>query len=362
MGTVAYRLLKAYCSKTPETTFNTPLATGASFDRVAGQELKVLLPQISEILREGLMGTAGYLQSACNDYITHPGFPLMDEARNFDGLMGKFLFRGLGGTPANTALTSPAQQWDCLPLAQTVAAGDQLPGTSFITELDFASFLFGGGCVEEFRISQPDLSKPPMWKVQLIGTGVYVNPHGVTSLPSAEPAANNNCPNVNGAQVIWTDSSGTTNWSTTGRVLGYEIGFKNNHKLNDRRQGNGQSGSGAGVAYRVSNLRRGLMTVDGYAMIAVESGSVDMWTKAVTKDPITDLTFTVRGALITGSTYESVSIIAPKAKINASDLDFENKDDLTVFKVPFRFLEDSGIDGLIKGQVVNQTTSVTGYK
>jgi hypothetical protein len=345
-------------SKAPESTFNTSSTTAADYVRVTAQDaLEPILPKMRQIKRGDLLGSsASGLAKVCNDYWTHPGIPIADELTDFDGFAGKLAFRALGGTPANTPLDSTAEQWDCARLADTVAAGDQLPGTSVISLLGSASYRFSGCVTESFEMMQEG-SRPVKWKANLVGTGKHAHPHGVSSIVTTEPTQK--CPYGQSSKFIWTDAaSSTVDWSSTGRVRGWGIGFKHNLILNDERQGDGTSTpTSGGTAYHVGRIRRGKFEVtSAYVKLAMAAADVAEWIEASKSSIYTDVTWRAQGALITGSIYERLQFVAASAVIDAENISMENENDLTVLNIPLLVLNNN-----IAAQVINQTASATGY-
>lgn len=357
MAEVRSQDIKQWLSTLPETTYGTPSTTNTDYSVMIGTQMEPFLPMMDFIVDPGRLGLGyQYPTKQCPDYWSNPGFPFADEMY-FNGLPGRLLLRGLGGTPTITEpVASTAYQHLAYPLP--ASSGHQLPGTSIVSLLGGASFLTGGNVVEEFTMSQKGTA-PVQFQTNLIGTGYFVTPHGIASMPTTIPTYS--CPVGSASQFIWTENSTTTDWSSTGRVREWSVGYKNNLQVGEimRRQGDSLIGPTNGQAYYANRLLRGTMTVTASVTLTLVHNAIAEWLLMAKNTVFTDVTFRARGAVISGSTRESAALILPNARLKG-DAKIVNENDLALVTLNFEALYDSTTGGLIQGAVVN--TTATNYK
>lgn len=349
--------VKQYVSTLPETTYNTAVSGGANYVGVFGEQLAYILPQAEQVTNEGQQGRGHDLATAlCQYNWLQPGFAISDKIQAFDGFMGRLALRGLGGTPTITqpvALTVYKHTVNPLPYS----SGHQLPGSTFIHELGADSFQLSGCVVERFKMMQSGV-ETPKFEVELVGTGKFTNPHGVTSLPTADPTYD--CVDGNLSQFVWTDATPTTvDWSTLSRVLSWSFEYKNNHRLSDRRQGDPLTGPTGGQLRHVRQILRGRMTVQASVSIAMASADIAEWVAMAKNTLFTDVTFRASGSVLSGSTRGAIEAVMPKAKIKG-DMTVTDQDGLAVVNFNLVPLYASAIGGLVQMAVTN--TTATNFK
>jgi hypothetical protein len=349
--------VKQYVSTQPEGTYNTAVAGGANYVGVFGKQIAYLLPQAEQTTNEGQQGRGHDLATAlCQYYWSHPAFGISDDIQAFDGFMGRLALRGLGGTPVITEpVASTVYKHTASPLAY--ASGHQLPGSTFIHEIGADSFQLPGCVVESFKMAQQGTATPT-FEVQMVGTGKMTTPHGVASLPTSNPTFD--CVDGNNAQFIWTDATPTTvDWSTLSRVMSWSFMYKNNHRLNDRRQGDPLTGPTNGQLRHVRQILRGRMTVEANVSIAMASADIAEWVLMAKNTTFTNVTFRVSGSILSGSTRGSIEAVIPTAKIKG-DMTVTDQDGLAVVNFNIVPLYTSAIGGLVQMAVTN--TTATNYK
>jgi hypothetical protein len=158
-----------------------------------------VLPQIEFINDAGVPGNGHeFATTWCETYLSQPAFSFSDDI-NF-GIAGRLALRALGGsvtTAQQGGTTAYKHSCNMLP----VASGRQLPSFAMAAELGGASYLMNGMVVERFRISQNRADRP-QYSADIVGSGKFTTPHGLTSLPSSMDLAS--CLNGNASEVYWT--------------------------------------------------------------------------------------------------------------------------------------------------------------
>lgn len=344
-----------YVSKRPESALNTGYTAGADFLKIRTQQPAFVVPQIEFINDAGIPGNGHeFITEWCANYVTHPAFTFTDDI-NF-GIAGRLALRALGGTVTTAqqgGTTAYKHSCNMLP----VASGRQLPSSTMVSELGGATFRLDGLVVDRFRLSQNRADRP-QYSVDMIGTGDFTTPHGVTSLPSTVATAS--CLSGAGTSVAWTDLDGTTTFTGAACSLrSWFVEVQNNTKLNDRCPGDSTLtltyDSTTTTPGYVGKLRRGTRAVTAQIVILLDSTIVP-WERYVTGQAITDVTFKAQSTVEAGTAYKyTVTYIIPKARIQAVT-PAENDGDATM-TIDLIGIYDSSSGGALKCEVINTETS-----
>ncbi len=345
-----------WVSKNREGTFNTPVTTGANFLRATSTNPIVLVPEMEKTDDADRSGNASEFPTAqCNQYWLPPVIALQDQA-NFD-LAGRLALRGIGGAVTTTTVVAVvAFKHAANMLAKSV--GLQYPGSTVISELGGASFLFPGCVVDGFRLSQDGVA-PVVAAFDLLGTGKHRSPHAVTSLPAA-PVFSCLKPK---SFLEYTDDVGLQDLAATCRVRSWFVDARNNHEPTDDRcigdstqnAGDYTASGGTSDAAYLSKLTRGNRVVTAQIVILLDS-TMPQWLKMASNTALTNITFGARGAILDGAgpTYESLKVIIPNGKFSAvQETDSNGKASLTL---SFKAFYDATAIGA-KVEVVNGTSA-----
>jgi hypothetical protein len=342
-----------YVSKRPETTINTQYTAGADYLKALTAAPAFVLPQVEWVNDAGKPGNGHeFATYQCETYVTHPAITFTDDV-NTD-YAGRLLLRSLGGTVTSALLSGTAYKHSNA--MKPVASGRQLPTTDVISELGGASFLLAGMVVDRYRLSQTRADRP-QFTVDLVGSGKFVRPHGVTSLPST--AAVIQCLDGNNTEVSWTDTDGVQNFhGATCSLRSSFIEVANSTRLNDRCPGDAEMTITAGAltttpAY-VGRMSRGNRVVTAQIVIKLDSTVPDWITYAV-GDILTDVTFKYRGPIITGAHRYALHGIIPKARITSVDPGEDDGD--ATLAINILGFYDTVTLGALKAEVVNTETA-----
>jgi hypothetical protein len=346
-----------YVSKTVESALNTQEATGANFLKALTTQPTYILPQIEFTNDAGKPGNGHeFANSQCVTYVTHPRITFTDDVNT--SYAGRLALRSLGGsvTTAQQAATA-AYKHSCVMLDSTTSR--QLPSTTVISKLGTdASFLLAGMVVESYSLSQTRAERP-QFSCELVGSGKFVKPHGVTSLPSTVDTLT--CLDGNNTVISWTDTGGAQTLTGSGcAVRNWNAGIQNATRLNDRCPGDSTvTILDAGTSLTKSPAYTGKMRHGdriGSAQITVTQDSdVNNWLTYATDDVLTDVTFSTRGAIIASTYRYTVSIIFPKARITS--LETGNDDGDATYTMGLTAFWDSSTSTAAKIEVINTETS-----
>lgn len=344
-----------YLSTRKETAINTPYTAGANFSLVTTGTPSFVVPNYEIFTDAGKPGNGHEFPTyQCITYVTHPALSITDDVNT--AIAGRLATRALGGTITTTNPDATAYKHTNNLLA--VASGRQLPSTTAITVLGGASFRLDSMVVDRFRLSQNKADRP-QYQVDMVGTGKFVTPHGVTSLPTS--ASNIACLDGNHSVVEWTDGDGTTDFTNTASfsLVSWFVEIANNTKLNDRQAGDSELSltyeSITETPAYVSRLRRGNRVITAQIVIKLDSTIVE-WGRYTVGEELTDVTFRAQGPVISGSsTRESLGFIIPSARI-ASIEPGEDDGDATL-AINLQAFWDSGTSNALTCEVFNATSS-----
>lgn len=343
-----------YVSKLPETSINTMYSTGSDFLKAASTNPVVILPNVETVNDAGKPGNGyEFATYECVTYTTHPAVGIADDI-NFE-LAGRLLLRSLGGTVTATqqgATTAYKHTCNMYP----VASGTQLPTSTVISELGGVSFLMGGFPVQSYTLSQTRADRPK-FSCDLVGSGKFTTPHGVTSLPAT--ATITSCLDGNSSQVQWTDADGTTDFTSgTCHLRSWSCGVNNNIKLNDRCPGDSTNSVtatyGTATPAYVSTMKRGNRVVTAQIVETLDS-TIPNWKRHAVGEVVTNVIFRARGPVIASSYRYTLGFTIPKAIIKAVTTGEDNGDAILTYDL--EAIYDSTSGGALTGECTNTTTS-----
>ena len=355
-----YRLrdVELYLSTTRESSLNTQETTGSNFEKIATTQGQYVLPQIGITSNAGRPGAGHeFATSRCVTYVEHPRLTVTDEINTSYG--GRLALRALGGSVTATQQgVTAAYKHSCV-MYNTASSGLQLPSSTFISKIGTdASFLYAGAVVNSFTMSQTAADRPT-FSAELIATGKFVRPHGVTSLPSSISTLT--CLDGNQTVISWTDTVGAQTLTGAGcGVRSSSVSIQNNLQLNDRCPGDSTvtiTDSGSSLtetpAY-VGRLRLGDRVATAQITMLQDS-DVANWLTYATTDQLTDFTITYRGAVIASTHRYAVSYIFPKCHI----INVETTEDngYAAYTMTVEADWDSSTSTAARCEVTNVTTS-----
>jgi hypothetical protein len=355
MATFLTNDVALYVSKTRESAYNTDETTGTNYLKVRTQQPGYVLPQVEFINDAGVPGNGHeFATEWCATYIAHPAITFTDDI-NF-GVAGRLALRALGGAVTTAQLASTtAYKHSCSML--TIASGRQLPSTTIAALLGGASFRMAGMVVDRYRISQNRADRP-QYSCDMVGSGDFTTPHGLTSLPSTVDTAA--CLNGNSTSVYWTDADGTTTFSgATCTLRSWFVEVANSLRLNDRCPGDSTKtltydSTTTNPAF-AGKLLRGSRAVTAQIVILLDSTIVP-WERFVTGQELTDVTFKAQSGTEAGTGHKfTVNYIIPKARITSVEpTDNDGDAALTINLVG---MYDSTSGGALNCEVINAETS-----
>ncbi len=341
-----------WVSKRPETVFNTDYTLGADYLKALTAQPAFVLPQIEYVNDANKPGNGHEFPTfQCETYVSHPAFTFTDDI-NTD-YAGRLWLRALSGTVTSALLAGSANKHSNAMLP--VASGRQYDSTTLISELGGATFRLAGMVVDRYRLSQTRADRP-QFSVDLIGSGKFTRPHGVTSLPATATVIQ--CLDGNNTQVFWTDTDGLQNFhGTTCSLRSVFVEVANNSRLNDRCPGDPEltltSGSLTTTPAYVNKLTRGDRTVTAQIVIKLDSTIPDWITYSV-GDTLTNVTFQFRGPIITSPHRHAIHAIIPKARVTSVESGEDDGDaTLTINLLGFY---DTVSGGALLAEVINTET------
>jgi hypothetical protein len=225
--------------------------------------------------------------------------------------------RALGGTVTDTLVATGVYD-HFVPILQP-QVGSILPSFGLASVLDAANWLLHGCMVEDFSITKKG-DERAQFESNIVNSGKFTNPHGLTSLPEiVSPPCMDAFRTV--TSYVDTDSS-TINLSSLGLLIESMVSFKNNIKLNKRREGDpiqtsGTSGSGA----YVRRMPRGKYETN--ISLLIDFLDLTYWTKSVQSEALTNMKIKHVGpifATVSAVDYRhEFEIIVPKFSFETVD-------------------------------------------
>jgi hypothetical protein len=345
-----------YVSKTREGSYNGGVAGGTNYAKIRTQQPGFLLPQVEFVSDAGVPGNGHEFGTQwCPTYISHPAVTFTDDV-NY-GIAGRLLLRALGGAVTSAQIGSTtAYNHYCY--MKEIADGRQLPSFSTVAELGGASYKMDGMVVDRFRLSQNRADRP-QYSVDVIGSGKFATPHGLTSLPTTMDVAA--CLTGNSTVVKWTDGSGTTYFSGSSCTLrSWFIEVANNSKLNDRCPGDSTktltyNSTTTNPAY-VGKLLRGNRVVTAQIVILLDS-TIMPWERYVTGQTLNDVSFYAQSSQMAGGTNPyNLAMVIPNARIQSVEPS-DNEGDAAITINLVGLLDVGHGSGAMYAEVINQESS-----
>lgn len=338
---------QSWISKTLEGTYNTAPAGGSNYIFVPTTNPFFALPSVEKVSDAGRIGrnAASHL---CNTYWSHFQMQIQDDVET--GVPAHIFARALGGSVTDT-LASPGV-YDHTFAMLNPQIGVNLPSFGTAVQLGDASFLFHGCRVDKLKISQQNNDRV-VYEADVIGSGKFTNPHGLTSLPGLAPVP---CMDGFRTNVSYTDDSSTQiDLGSIGKLIEWSVELNNNLKQNRRRVGDPIQTAGSGAAAHVRSLPLGQ---DRSIAIQLKMDYVDLteWNTFIANKQYTNLKFKISGPLIDGTNRHEFEIIIPQFTFETVQPDDDDGDAaITVNIVAF---EDSVTKGPITGRVRNDQATL----
>lgn len=351
------RVIETYISTAPESAINTPVTTGANFKRVLVNNPRVTIPQPLKRDNQGRGGSEFITAPPCNTYWENPQIEVAGPV-DFD-MMSRLWLRAVGGTITDTTVVATFAFKHSAPMLPG-STSLVLPASTGISRLpgSVLSYLYSGMIVGQASLSQNRVDAAEA-SFTLTGTGKHK-----TVLSPADDALINALPAIsswscvrpfaylsydNGAPVDLGAGCGIRNWSVS---LNNNLNPEGDRCTSDPLQNAGDystSGGASEAAYNTT-LTHGDRNLDIEFNLLVEPTS-PQYADLVANTPLTSVTFGARGALLNGSTYESIKLIVPIAYfMTVVQADSEGK-----ASIGYR-LKPQGTTSVLTVEVVNGTS------
>jgi hypothetical protein len=335
-----------WLSKTVEGTYNTAEPTGSNYEYVATRDPYFYLPKLEKLNDGDRLGVAAPTH-LCNTYWSHCEFGVKDDLET--SLPARLFRRALGGAVTDTVVTAAAS-WDHTFACLDRRIGDILPSFGWATKLGAADWLLHGVMVDRFKIFQAANAERVQYEADLVGSGKFTNPHGLTGLPALAAL-----PCMDGFRTkIEYQDGGTVDLSSLGKVVEWSIEHNNNIRRNRRRTGDTiqtvSTGSGAHVRKQPAAKYGTVIS------ITLDFNDLTYWTKNVVNAQLTNLKFTVVGPIITGTDRHEVEVIVPSFGFEMVDPTDDDGD--AAQQINIVAFEDPVSKGTITGRVRNATATL----
>jgi hypothetical protein len=336
-----------WISKTLESSFNTPEATGSNYAFLPTTDAFYQLPQIEKVNDAGRIGRNA-ASHTCSTYWSNPQYSIKDDIET--GVPARLFARALGGSVTDSLVETGVYDHTFAILDPLV--GSVLPSFSMASLLGAASFLFAGMMVERVKFSQKG-SDRAVYEADVIGSGKFTNPHGLASLPALATT-----PCMDGFRTSATyvdDTAATIDLSSLGTLIEWMVEHKNNIRGTKRRVGDTiQTVSSTGTAAHVKAMPRGKYETQ----ISMLLDFVDLtnWTKSVQGKTFTNLKFKAVGPAIGATSRHEFEIIVPSFTFETvAPGDDEGDAAIQVNVLPY---QDGVTNGTITGRIRNATATL----
>lgn len=382
------RDLKLAISATPEASYN-GILVGAS-DTYLGMlttSRDIYIPDKEKQDDTGKVGTGReFPTEQRSGYLTVPSLSISEEL-NID-LAALILRRAMGGADTvgadiEASLGFYPHTWGMLP--NTTAAGRQLPSSSVLWSIGGADYIWGGVCIESYRVEQQG-SGVPTFTANLVSSGInkrlrYLTANGLlavngsnayngpyagssgTEYPPAFPApatqrymlgAETKLQFNDGSNYVVTDAQRLKNFSLT---------LTNNIRTDDRRPGDPRiNAANPKDGHYVNRLLHGDRTVAA-EMTLVLDDTMREFSDAYNDTIITSFKYTARGLFLkkaltpfTESTTNqtTLELTIPKCYFRSVRGSDDNGDAIITISV---FPVDDLTNGLLTAKVINNTNT-----
>lgn len=339
---------QSWLSKTLESTYNTAVTGGTNYEFIPTTNPFFALPVVEKVNDGGRIGRNAP-SHLCNTYWSHFEMSIQDDVET--GVPARLFRRALGGSVTDTLVATGVYDHTFAMLNPQI--GVNLPSFSVPVLLGDASFLFAGCRVDRFKVMQQN-NERVTYECDIVGSGKFTNPHGLTSLPALSPVP---CMDGFRTEVTYVDETSTTiNLGTVGNLIEWSVELNNNLRRNRRRVGDPiQTVASSGAAAHVRNLPLGQ---ERTTTISLKLDFIDLteWTKAVANKTLTNLKFKVVGPLIDASNRHEFEIIVPQFAFEVVTPDEDEGDAaITINVIAF---EDTVTRGTITGRVRNDQATL----
>jgi hypothetical protein len=335
---------QSWISKTLESSYNTPEATGSNYAFIPTQNPFFMLPSAEKVSDANRVGR-NFASHLCATYWTHPEVGIQDDVET--DVPARLFRRGLGGSVTDTVVSAGAV-WDHTFPMLNPQIGVDLPSFSIATLLGAASYLFSGCRVDSYRVSQEG-SNRVQYEAGIVGSGKFANPHGLTSLPGlAAPP----CMDGHRTEVSYVDpAAATVNLHTLGTLVSWFVELQNNLRRNKRRPGDPILTVGSnGAAAHVRSMPLGQERAVNIGL-KLDFNDLTQWTNSIENATCTNLKFKVVGPIITGAYRHEFEIIVPSFSFEVVTPDEDEGDAAqTLNVIPF---QDAVSAGAITGRIRN---------
>lgn len=335
-----------WLSKTVEGSYNTAEATGSNYEFLATAEPIFHLPKVEKKSNAGRSGKNAPTH-LCNEYWSHAEMKIRDDAQTL--LPARLFRRTLGGSVTDTVVTA-TQSWDHTFGILSPQIGDILPSFGWATKMGAADFLMHGVMADRFKFFQPPNAERVQFECDLVGSGKFTNPHGLSSLPDLPDLP---CMDGFRTKVVYTDG-GTVDLGSLGKVIEWSVEHKNNIRRNKRRTGDTIQTVSTGSAAHVRKQPRG--KYETLISISLDFDDLTYWQKHVENAQFTNLKFTAVGPVITGTDRHEFEIIVPKFGFEVVDPSDDDGDAATVLNIVA--FEDPVTKGTITGRIRNNSATL----
>lgn len=336
-----------WISKTVEGSYNTAEPTGSNYSFIPTQDAFYQLPEIEKVNDGNRIGRNAP-SHVCNTYWKNPAYGLKDDVET--DVPARLLRRALGGSVTNTTVAAGVYDHEFAILSPQV--GSILPSFGMASLLGTASFLFHGCMVDRFKISQKN-SERAIYEADIIGSGKFTQPHGLTSLPALAAT-----PCMDGFRTVvqyTDDEENDVVLSDLGTIIEWMVEHKNNIRGNKRRVGDTiQTVGSLGSAAHVKSMPRGKYETSIGLLVDFED--LSNWQTSAENTEFTDLKFKVVGPKIDATYRHEFEIIVPQFVFEMVSPSDDEGDAATQINVIA--LQDAVTGGTITARVRNATATL----
>lgn len=324
------KLSKVYLSKNKQSALGTHFGTNTNFMRILPTEIQGVFPNHIMTDDRG-RGAREFAGNVCPGTHWEPIPIQLQMPLDFDAC-GRLALRAFGGTPTQATPGGGTLSRTQSAAMLALATSRQLPVSDLIVVNDGWSFLFGDMGVAQMVISQEKLQRPQC-AFDLVNTGYFVTPHGVSSL--SDTVNDPSCLNGSTTTLTWTESSSGSPATydlysgapNQGESKGY---FVRNHQFTlvnpfitgevTRKASDALCGPGTTSEQHkyVAELKHnGERRFTGNIGVVFDTFAMPGWVLHAKTLQITNLIIKYVGSLIEGALPYYFQITVPKARVRA---------------------------------------------
>jgi len=339
-------------SAEPETTLNDIKTAAAEFIGAKTSALDIQIPNISQILDAGLIGSGDeFAQSFTPDYIEHTGITFSDRLNT--SLFAMLIKRLMSGMVTTTEVDTGV--YDHVIEMKASNLDPQLESSSIAFELGGLDLILGGMVGDNWTI-QASSGSAPTFSVRKTGTG-YFEYMSAQTPALVVPAATAQNYVGQAAQTFVQFNDGTVfDLTSLGRVESVNLQGSNNLQTNDRRLGDSlrASGDNKSGAY-VRRLERGERTMSASLGVYVSTDRRG-YAAHLAGTEITNFSYKSVGNKIGATAYfHEVEFTMPRSVITTPALGGDRKGILTL---NFEPMIAPGEDGVYKFRIRNTSATL----